>query len=188
MMDELDRSAILALLVRRDEALIERDEQTKIIKDANERLDKANGSIHSYADALKAFDIDLSDKEQFARIKKEFGGQIHRVLVERGIIKPSETKQQPLPLPEPEKKEVPTINEMILDRLKVAGATGSKAAPIREWIKKTHNIEIHEKTVGMSLYRLLKKDRVRRDGHTWFIVEEAVNPGAATPGPSTEQS
>jgi hypothetical protein len=46
---------------------------------------------------------------------------------------------------------------------------------------------IHEKTVGMTLYRMSKDGLVTRDGHTWFITQppkcsNVVNPGGDTPG------
>ena len=50
----------------------------------------------------------------------------------------------------------------------------------------TYRGEIHEKTVGMTLYRLLQDKLVRREGHTWFLVPQPIaetkNPGGETPG------
>jgi len=84
--------------------------------------------------------------------------------------------------------EMPRIGEIILDRLKVAGSDGSKAAEIKRFILNTYEADIHEKTVGMTLYRLQKDGAVRRDGHVWFLASpEAENPGADTPGPAVSQ-
>jgi hypothetical protein len=86
----------------------------------------------------------------------------------------------------PMKKPRPSIREIILDRLRVAGDKGSKAAPIRDYIEHTYGEVVHEKTVGMTLYRLQNLKLVRRDGHTWFFapqtIAETKNPGAGTPG------
>ena len=52
-------------------------------------------------------------------------------------------------------------------------------ATIKEFIA-SQNIEMHDKTVGMTLYRLSKDGLARRDGRTWFYVapkEETENPG-----------
>jgi hypothetical protein len=79
----------------------------------------------------------------------------------------------------------PRISDIVLDRLREAGASGSKAAPIQEYIEQTYATKIHEKTVGMTLYRLSKDGLVRRDGHTWFFVPpsaETKNPGVGAPG------
>lgn len=71
--------------------------------------------------------------------------------------------------------------------LQRAGVSGAKAAPLREQFEKAYGEVIHEKTVGMTLYRLSQDGLVRRDGHTWFLTDppqgEAVeNPGGDTPG------
>jgi hypothetical protein len=79
----------------------------------------------------------------------------------------------------------PTLREFVIDRLKAVGNSGSKASPLREFYERTFGKVIHEKTVGMTLYRLLNEGMVRREGHTWFLAQpmaETGNPGAATPG------
>jgi hypothetical protein len=86
-------------------------------------------------------------------------------------------------LPRP---QIPKIQDILLMRLQDAGESGSKAAPLRQYIEDTYNIEIHEKTVGMTLYRLLRKGLVRRQGHVWFFVsqetEDTKKPGEPPPG------
>lgn len=80
------------------------------------------------------------------------------------------------------------IRDRVLDFLEKAGAHGSKAAPIRAYLEQVHGQKTHEKTVGMTLYRLLKEGLVKRNGHVWFIASsEAKNPGAVTPGPDNSQ-
>lgn len=77
------------------------------------------------------------------------------------------------------------IKDLVLDRLKVASDRGTRAAEIRQFIAATYGMETHEKTVGMTLYRLLKRGLARREGVTWFFVPpeaEKKNPGAGTPG------
>jgi hypothetical protein len=82
----------------------------------------------------------------------------------------------------------PSIRDLILHYLRIAGPAGEKAAVLRRRIETYLNRQIHYKTVGMSLYRLSKETPplVRRQGQTWFLSEasaEAKSPGAATPGP-----
>ena len=65
---------------------------------------------------------------------------------------------------------------------------GIKAAEIRTYLKQAYAIETHEKTVGMTLYRLSQErpPKVHRKGHTWFFgppPAETENPGGETPGP-----
>lgn len=79
---------------------------------------------------------------------------------------------------------MPKIAKVVLSYLKSVGSRGTKAAEIRAYIDTTYHQDIHEKTVGMTLYRLQKAGSVRRDGHHWFLAsQEAANPGGDTPGP-----
>lgn len=87
----------------------------------------------------------------------------------------------------------PTLRVFLLDALERAGANGGKAAVFRELFERTFGEMIHEKTVGMTLYRLSKEGLVTRDGHNWFFVsrqaaDETENPGAGTPGPNSPSS
>lgn len=79
----------------------------------------------------------------------------------------------------------PTVRDVALMHLRQAGGKGAKAADIREYFERTFGEVVHEKTVGMTLYRLLKANLVRRDGHTWFFGPPNAgtkNPGGETPG------
>lgn len=83
-----------------------------------------------------------------------------------------------------ESRESSRVRDRVLKYLESVGSKGSKAALIRGHLRDVYAQTTHEKTVGMTLYRLLKEGLVRRDGHTWFLAsQEAANPGAGTPGP-----
>jgi hypothetical protein len=68
-----------------------------------------------------------------------------------------------------------TIAEIALDLLSKAAGDGLKAAVIREHIETVLKRKIHEKSVGMTLYRLASSGDVSRSGHTWFIGDLAKN-------------
>ena len=74
--------------------------------------------------------------------------------------------------------ERPPIRSIVLDQLNAAGPEGVKAADLRAYIERTFGDPIHEKTVGMTLYRLSQDGAVRRDGHTWFLVNSQKSGGA----------
>jgi hypothetical protein len=79
----------------------------------------------------------------------------------------------------------PTVRELVLSQLAEAGENGTKAAAIRKFIEKTYGHTLHEKTVGMTLYRLSKDRLARRVKRTWFSAQppaETENPGGDTPG------
>lgn len=82
----------------------------------------------------------------------------------------------------------PPIKDIAIEQLSLAGRSGLKAAAIREYAERKYGLVMHEKTVGMTLYRLLKENLVHRDGHTWFFgpasVPETKDPGGETPGPN----
>ncbi len=84
---------------------------------------------------------------------------------------------------------MPKIRDIVLDRLRAVGNRGTRALPIRKYIEDTYHQDIHEKTVGMTLYRLSQEGLVHRMGHVWFFGPESSgteNPGVAAPGSDNE--
>jgi hypothetical protein len=72
----------------------------------------------------------------------------------------------------------PSVREIVLAYLKRALPQGTKASTLREFVEKVLKKKIHEKTVGMTLYRL-SKDKpalVRRDGQTWYYSSTSALP------------
>ena len=79
-----------------------------------------------------------------------------------------------------------SVREFTLNSLEAAASAGMKAAEIRAIYETSRNTKLHDKTIGMTLYRLSKDNLVRREGRTWFFVPpsaETKNPGGETPGP-----
>jgi hypothetical protein len=76
----------------------------------------------------------------------------------------------------------PTVREIALEQLKRAGNSGARSANIRQVVENILKKSVHDKTVGMTLYRLSKEGKVRRDGQTWFLAPDARNPGVDAPG------
>lgn len=66
------------------------------------------------------------------------------------------------------------IKDRVLEILKQAGPEGTKTALIREHLAMAFGIKTHEKTVGMTLYRLSQENPplVRRVGRIWFSVPQ----------------
>ncbi len=83
----------------------------------------------------------------------------------------------------------PTVRDVSLNLLEGVGSAGMKAERIRDYLDRTYGLAVHEKTVGMTLYRLSRDGLVHRVGHTWFFgpsKAEAENPGVEAPGPINE--
>ena len=79
----------------------------------------------------------------------------------------------------------PTVKVVSLNLLEGAGVKGIKAERIRDYIDRTYGLAVHEKTVGMTLYRLSLENLAHRVGHTWFFgpaKTETKDPGVGTPG------
>jgi hypothetical protein len=87
--------------------------------------------------------------------------------------------------PEVAETVTPKVRDAVLERLKLSGSSGLKATELRQYYENAFATKLHEKTIGMTLYRLSKDDLVRRDGRLWFYVPlkgETKNPGGGTPG------
>jgi hypothetical protein len=86
------------------------------------------------------------------------------------------------------------VKHIVLDRLRELSPEGARSSPLRQYLEQSQGIQVHEKTVGMTLYRLSNDGLVHRKGQTWFygpqakqsLPAEAENPGAGTPGQTLE--
>jgi len=68
--------------------------------------------------------------------------------------------------PEPDQR---TIKERVLDAARAAHPHPVRASGLRNLLEQ-QGVKTHEKTIGMTLYRLLKDGKVRRDGWDWFYA------------------
>ncbi|HWK86318.1 MAG TPA: hypothetical protein VNQ34_02305 [Xanthobacteraceae bacterium] len=198
-----DKHAITALLARYVAAFEEREEAQKIAADANARASAAMLRVTNIKTAFGVFGIDLNGKEVWAQIREMIGQEAYNKAIEQGkaqIAKDSKAKEDELDedvdlseldnVPEePAAKgaNAPTVREGILEKLTSLHPRGSKAADLQKYLETAYSMKLHDKTVGMTLYRLSqeKPPRVRRQGHTWFFVPqhaETRNPAGETAG------
>jgi len=64
-----------------------------------------------------------------------------------------------------------SVREFILGRAEAAYPSPVRAKALKVEYEKAFGTEIHEKTVGMTLYRIAQRDRsMRREGWDWFYV------------------
>ena len=68
-----------------------------------------------------------------------------------------------------EETKRPTIREFVLETAKQAYPNHIRAVELRRQLE-TKGIITHEKTIGMTLYRLSKEQLLRRSGRSWFFV------------------
>jgi hypothetical protein len=202
MTDPVSPAAIAAIVAKRDEILKERADiraKSAALSMRDRELDRELADCRAAARLFGAkieFPADdtpiIDGQRRFVASWRTLDSAQHIAPVTGSLsVKPATAKsahtekalaaiQEALNLAEP--SEMPRISDVVLDRLKAAGKNGTKAAPIQRYIESTYGKKIHDKTVGMTLYRLAKDELVQRDGHTWFITEKGMNPGAVTPG------
>lgn len=195
-----DRATLLGLVllygVLSRENVVDRRQMEQLearIKGRRERM----GKLFS---GFQAFGITDDGEGYFKKIRAAVGddayvatlGKIDAIIPDPNAEKPPEVGPV-APRPESEREPEPpsglSIREMVIESLQKSFPMGRFASDIREAIESRRKAKLHDKTIGMTLYRLSQADPplARREGTTWFFVppdEEKKNPGGETPGPS----
>jgi len=216
VLDKYDRAAIIGLLIRlvRLQDAQARDREFRAEIDA--RLAESSQQIVLMRRAFSAFGFDASKTGVWDRVRERIGDEAFKTAIAIGhgeiedvpawghrdsdgtaaltnkpavVDDSSSAGDETKPADQPPHR----ISEMILEFLKVRGEEGARVGDIKEYIQNTYGIEMHDKTPGMTLFRLQKQDRVARHGRIWYFVPaaqngEAGNPGATTPGPNNSQT
>jgi hypothetical protein len=194
-MIESDRTAILAILSRWSRLWQTNAQLQQQKAQLESQIAQTAAGLVNTETALKVFGFDVSQDGVWAHLNELFGREIQTFMAQENAQAEFERQQfdaavqsfnDLLATDSPNKKPpMPTIREIALMRLREAGNEGARAKTIREYVQSTYGVEIHEKTVGMTLYRLLKEGLVRREGHVWFFVPhgaETKTPGVSAPG------
>lgn len=66
----------------------------------------------------------------------------------------------------------PSIKELVLIEAQKAYPNPIRAANVRQTLEAIREEKLHEKTIGMTLYRLLKEGKLRREGWDWYFLKE----------------
>lgn len=190
---------LLARAIRSADAKTAIEEKQKALAIEYAEVEKRRISA---LNAFGAFGFELADPHVWDRVKEAMGDEAYNqgfVLAGRGQAKKendsetssdtngrqSEEGEASVSVSTLIEENAPTIRNIVIAQLASAGEAGAKAADIRKFIEQTYNQTVHEKTVGMTLYRLSKDGLARRDGHTWFSAKpeaETENPGVGAPG------
>ncbi|MBA3526793.1 MAG: hypothetical protein H0T82_07730 [Sphingomonas sp.] len=184
-LDERDLIAIegiLARTIRAQDQIVHDREQMKVL---NERIAQ-NTKIRSGAyEALKTIfgfdDPPEEDKNRWDVVCEVMGTERYSrtITLARGkdvpgLLSKMEDGQFSSAKPVVAKRSIP-IRTVILEYLHTAGEQGAKAAQVRQHLADAHGITVHEKTPGMTLYRLLKEGLVSRNGRTWYAKQVTEN-------------
>jgi hypothetical protein len=194
-----DVVAIQTLLARYERVFQANKADVELSKEVAARLKEHQTQFDRLFAAFAVFGFERSD-EVFKQIMSVIGYDRYWNALERAGRKRPPPKELPPPEKvedevvedmvdaEPVGNETPvsaTIRDLVLRHLSDAKDKGTKAAEIRRLVEAQRQETLHEKTIGMTLYRLSRDGLARRDGRTWFFVPpkaEAKNPGDGTPG------
>lgn len=208
MVDQIDdnvrAAAVEAIKAKARSLIAERQMMRDQMTQLDQRIRRTEIAIFDCRGAARLFDADISLPEDMATARAVW---VRRIM-DDGPAKPvasapipPELKTAPVPhaMPLPPGlfgfhtptilgsigNAEPSVREIAIEQLKRAGEAGSRASTVRQVAESILKKKLHEKTVGMTLYRLSKDGIARRQGQIWFFVPpkvEAKNPGGSAPG------
>lgn len=189
MLREFEKEGLFAIFVRALEAQKARDDAKRTMEEAGRAYKESDLRLASAKSALEVFGFNSRDKDAWKQVRAALGKE--RVEEGRRLAGCSPKADVP-PIPEVELAGQPApfdsllgeevnhdrdrienegnIKTLVLSCLKKAGDEGVKASEIKEKLR-SDEIEMHDKTVGMTLYRLSKDGLSRREGRLWFATD-----------------
>jgi hypothetical protein len=190
MTDDITHASMVALLARWEFYYNLKMEQVAIRDRAAKKADEADKVLtecKKIAFSL-GFDRDAEDwDEKIEPFLSEAADLYHRVRPPNfppwdgeEKIESDPNKEKQLKIETKSTKVVndqprPPIRQIIYKQLHSTGKKGMRASELRGYIEENYAGAIHEKTVGMTLYRMMKDGLVRREGHRWFLDARNAN-------------
>ncbi len=204
-----DRAALASFVTRWQRTFYSNRDAKKAKEEAEATIAENGVTFSQLRSALALYDVVIEGDAGWDKVRELIGGEAFDTALIRAGWVPPQPPPPPPPLPalqlvspeddngnelfdvveaEPlgtDTENVSTIRDIVLEYLKAAKDAGIKAAEAREYVEALRHSKIHEKTVGMTLYRLSNDGLARREGRTWFFVPpkaDTKNPGGETPG------
>jgi hypothetical protein len=185
-LDEHDTAAVVAILMRAIRAGDQIAEDQEAIKAANARLEENNVTMNKALSALSFFGIEkrAEDQNVWQQVWEVIGKEayLRAIAVARGAepgglleqMGDNElTREEPKEKPAAALAQRPVaVRDAILRHLRAVGNRGTNVGAIKRHLADAYAITVHEKTPGMTLYRLLKDGLARREGRTWYATDE----------------
>lgn len=203
MLSERDKAAVFALLVRQVEAQEARASAQKVIEEKKEVIAAANLQLNNLRTAFSVFGFQMTGERPWDEVKDSIGSRLFHEAIAVGkgetpVDSPNHSTDEQEDDQEQDYESYedtdqsnysppPNIREMVIERLKQAGNSGAKVADVKKFIA-GQGIEMHDKTAGMTLYRLSKEGIARREGRTWFYLQPASDIFGAPVNGSTESN
>jgi hypothetical protein len=146
----------LALVSIHDRYQVRRSEALKVAEEADELLKPVIEEIHSFQAVGMRMGIDLFGRLETHVRDNEIEGEASTPTPALRVAKPSTAF---------------STKDFVLAEARRVYPAPVRAGALREQVKKLGH-DIHEKTIGMSLYRWSKRGLMRRHGLDWFFVPE----------------
>jgi len=185
-LDEHDTAAVVAILIRAARAGDQIKEDNEIVEKANVRLAKNNAILNKTINALALFGFEEQGEENvWNQVARAIGkdAYLRALAVARGrepgggLLEQMGDEELPDKRPKqdfghPAAQRPVAVRDAILRHLRSVGERGTNVGEIKKHLIDAYGMSVHEKTPGMTLYRLVKDGLARRDGRTWFATEE----------------
>ena len=189
VLDEHDAAAVMALLIRTVRLDDELRRDKEMVAEANARIAVNTVARSKTVTAFGVFGFDTGEGlwarviqslgeepygraiaigkgEEIPKLLEKMGSDEANADVDRKVAHPAHNDDSTV-------HRAPRIKDAILGYLQDVGDAGATARAVGQHLSDVHNLVIHEKTPGMTLYRLLKEGRVRRNGKIWYADASA---------------
>lgn len=199
-LDEHDTAAVIGLLIRVMRIDIANTRERELVAELNAALAQRVPVRKKYLEGIGAFGFNTTKSDIWDSVKAAIGPKtysnawaIARAASEASEQKAKELEEQPDVAQGARSKvgpsligsddhhrdksdqQIPKIGQAILEYLRSLHGLGAPVSVIKKHLSDTYGIETHEKTPGMTLYRLSKEGLVRRDGRSWFATDVVGN-------------
>lgn len=190
LLDAHDQAAVIAILIRafRLAEAIEQDE--KILADVTARLAAARTARAKGIEALTIFGFE-NQLGLWARVQESIGIETYMDAYNFARGYPSGQEMPAVAEGEAPALEVgmheegarPNVAAAILEILERAGLRGASVGDVKSQLETDYGLFLHDKTPGMTLYRLQKQGKVSRTGRIWSITQPVDDSGNAESKP-----
>jgi hypothetical protein len=179
VLDENDIAAVLGLLIRVMRLDDENKRDKELVAELQAALTERAPVRARFVSAIGAFGFDMTTPGTWDRVKAAIGPDKYSAAREIAAGPSTNAKhgielgQTAISTPsfDGADQPAPKIGDKILAFLRSRQERGAEVADIKTHLLNSYAITTHEKTPGMTLYRLSKAGLVRRDGRTWFAVD-----------------
>jgi hypothetical protein len=190
ILDEHDRAAVFAMIVQLVRIDVGNSNDRTMIAELQAAVDRRSASREKYVTAIDAFGFEVDTAGVWDRVKIALGEEMFFRAYSTAF--PDEFKDDgkrsqsaetqpaaPMLRSTPEysyggaprtEGPSPKISDAILTYLRSISGRGAHVVQIKKYLREALGIETHEKTPGMTLYRLSKNGLVRREGRLWSAV------------------